>query len=62
MRRIRNHAAAVSCVRFNEDSTVAVTGSRDNTVKCFDIRSRSLEPIQTMKQAKDCITGNVRQK
>lgn len=57
VRRIRSHAAAVSCVRFNEDSTVAVTGSRDNTVKCFDIRSRSLEPIQTMKQAKDCITG-----
>lgn len=56
-RRVRNHAAAVSVVRFNEDSTLAITGSRDNTVKCFDIRSRSIEPIQTMKQAKDCITG-----
>ena len=57
VRRLRTHAGAVSCVKFNEDSSVAISGSRDNTVQCFDIRSRALEPIQTMKEAKDCITG-----
>lgn len=57
VRRLRTHAGSVSCVRFNEDSSVAISGSRDNSVQCFDIRSRALEPIQTMKEAKDCITG-----
>lgn len=57
VRRLRTHAGAVTCVKFNEDSSVAVSGSRDNSVQCFDIRSRSLEPIQTLKNAKDCITG-----
>lgn len=57
VRRLRTHAGSVSCVKFNEDSSVAISGSRDNTVQCFDIRTRALEPIQTMKEAKDCITG-----
>jgi mitogen-activated protein kinase organizer 1 len=57
VRRLRTHAAGVTCVRFNEESNVAISGSRDNTVQCFDIRSRALEPIQTLKHAKDCITG-----
>lgn len=57
VRRIRNHAGGVTCVKFNEDSSVAISGSRDNSVQFYDIRSRSLEPIQTLKEAKDCITG-----
>lgn len=57
VRRLRTHAGGVNCVKFNEDSSVAFSGSRDNTVQCFDIRSRALEPIQTLKEAKDCITG-----
>lgn len=57
VRRLRTHAGAVSCVKFNVDSSVAISGSRDNTVQCFDIRSRAFEPIQTLKEAKDCITG-----
>jgi mitogen-activated protein kinase organizer 1 len=57
IRRIKNHAAGITCVKFSEDSKVAVSGSRDNTVQCFDIRSRSLQPFQTLKEAKDCITG-----
>lgn len=57
VRRLRTSAGAVTCVKFNEDSSLAISGSRDNTVQCFDIRTRSLEPIQVMKEAKDCITG-----
>lgn len=32
------------------------TGAKDNLVMCWDIRTRKLEPIQTMNEAKDCIT------
>lgn len=57
LRRLRGHAATVTCVKFNEESTVAVSGSQDNSVCCWDVRSRSQVPIQTLKEAKDCITS-----
>lgn len=57
MRRFRGHAASVTCVKFNEESTIAVSGSLDNTVMCWDIKSRSQDPIQVLKEAKDCITS-----
>ena len=31
------HAGPVNCVCFNEDSTVAVSGSTDATVKCWEV-------------------------
>lgn len=46
LRRLRGHASNVTCVRFNEESSVAVSGSLDNCVMCWDARSRSNEPIQ----------------
>ncbi|KAJ3653231.1 hypothetical protein Zmor_012493 [Zophobas morio] len=57
LRRLRGHAASVTCVKFNEESSVAVTGSLDNTVMCWDVKSRNTSPIQTLKEAKDCITS-----
>lgn len=59
VRRLRLHAGGVSCVKFNEDSSIAVSGSKDHTLMCWDIRTRRLEPIQVMKDAKDCITAIV---
>lgn len=56
VRRIRNHLGGVTAVKFNLESNVAISGSRDNSVQMFDIRSRSVEPVQTLKEAKDCIT------
>ena len=35
-----SHAGAVNCVRFNEDSSVAISGSLDASVKCWDLRSK----------------------
>lgn len=46
LRRLRGHASTVTCVKFNEESTVAVSGSLDNTVMCWDVKSRKNEPIQ----------------
>lgn len=57
LRRLRGHAATVTCIKFNEESTVAVSGSLDNTVMCWDVRSRSQTPIQTLKEARDCISS-----
>nr|CAI5846251.1 unnamed protein product [Callosobruchus analis] len=57
LRRFRGHAASVTCLKYNEESTVIVSGSRDNTVMCWDVKSRSQLPIQTLKEAKDCITS-----
>ncbi|XP_058450860.1 WD repeat domain-containing protein 83 [Malaya genurostris] len=59
IRRLRGHAGAIKCVKFNEDSSIAVSGSTDNTVMCWDVRTRNTEPIQTMREAKDCITSLV---
>lgn len=47
-RRLRQHAATVNCVKYNEDSSVVVSGSNDNTVCCWDIRSRNNSPIQVL--------------
>lgn len=47
-RRLRQHAATVNCVEYNEDSSVVVSGSNDNTVCCWDTRSRNNSPIQVI--------------
>lgn len=57
MRRLRSHAGGVRCVCFNEDSSIAISGGRDNAVMCWDIRTRRLDPVQVMKEARDCITA-----
>lgn len=59
VRRLRCHAGGVTCVRFNEDSGLAVSGGKDNLVMCWDIRSRKLDPIQVLSDAKDCISALV---
>uniref|UniRef100_A0A1B6ESA3 WD repeat domain-containing protein 83 n=1 Tax=Cuerna arida TaxID=1464854 RepID=A0A1B6ESA3_9HEMI len=57
VRRLRGHASHVLCVRYNEESTFALSGSRDNTVMGWDIRSRSQDPVQVLRDAKDSITS-----
>ncbi|XP_054744537.1 WD repeat domain-containing protein 83 isoform X2 [Anastrepha obliqua] len=56
VRRLRGHAGGIRCVCFNEDSSIAISGGRDNAVFCWDIRTRRSEPVQVMKDARDCIT------
>lgn len=57
IRRFRGHAGRVSCVKFNEDSSLAVSGAQDNTVMFWDIKGKSYDPIQVAKDAKDGITS-----
>ena len=43
----------VNCVKFNQpDSTVIISDSYDATIRCWDCRSRSAEPIQIIDDAK----------
>ncbi|KAK6630580.1 hypothetical protein RUM43_014565 [Polyplax serrata] len=57
VKRFRGHAGKVTCVKFNEESTVAVSGSQDNTVIFWDIKGRKNDPVQVLKDSKDCITS-----
>ena len=52
----RGHAGVVNCVTLNEDSSVALSGSIDGTVKCWDMKSKSQEPIQVLEEMKDSVT------
>lgn len=42
---------------FAAESTVVVSGSYDKTVMCWDLRSNSHEPIQTLDEATDSVTS-----
>jgi len=58
LRRLRAHAATVTTTVFNEESTLAISGSQDNTVKIWDLRSKSnTNPIQTLEEPTDGITS-----
>ena len=57
LRKYRGHAGTVNCVCFNEDSSIALSGSIDGTVKCWDVKTKRQEPIQTLEEAKDSVTS-----
>ena len=50
----RGHAGTVNCVRYNEDSSIAMSGSIDCTVKCWDVKTKRQEPVQTFEETKVC--------
>ncbi|XP_013396649.1 WD repeat domain-containing protein 83 [Lingula anatina] len=57
VRKYRGHPGSVNCVRFNEESTVIMSGSIDGTVRIWDCKSRKMEPIQILDEAKDSVTS-----
>lgn len=60
VRRIQAHSQRTNAVMFNQYDTVAFTASYDGTVKCWDLRSASRDPIQTMDDFKDSVTSLAR--
>ena len=46
----------VNCVRFNNDSSVVVSASDDNTVKLWDTRVKNNSSAQTLSDASDSVT------
>lgn len=58
MRKYRGHLSKVNTVRFNQpDSSLIFSSSYDCTIRCWDSRSRSMEPIQVLDDAKDSISS-----
>ncbi|CAL1300051.1 unnamed protein product [Larinioides sclopetarius] len=57
VRKYRGHASYINAVKFNEESTVILSASVDNTVCAWDCRSKSREPIQILRDAKDSVTS-----
>lgn len=59
-RRLEGHAARVNAVAFCAlDQKVVATGSYDNTVRLWDLRSQSRAAIQTLGDFKDSVTSLV---
>lgn len=46
LRRLRGHVGKITSIVFNEESTMALSGSYDNSVMCWDIKSRQYAPVQ----------------
>ncbi|KFM67883.1 WD repeat domain-containing protein 83, partial [Stegodyphus mimosarum] len=57
LRKFRGHAGCINSVYFNEESTVILSAAGDNTICAWDCRSKSREPIQIMRDAKDAVTS-----
>ena len=51
------HGLIFVICRFNEDSSIAISGGLDGKVKCWDLKSKRLEPIQTLEECKDSVTS-----
>ena len=56
-RRWRCHNGAITCVQFNEESSLAMSGSQDNSVKIFDMRSKGQREIQSLEEPTDTVTS-----
>jgi mitogen-activated protein kinase organizer 1 len=56
-RRLQGHAGQINAVAISDHSETYLTASYDATVRIWDGRSRSHEPIQILKQAKDSVTN-----
>ncbi|XP_071949972.1 WD repeat domain-containing protein 83-like [Antedon mediterranea] len=57
LRKFRGHLAIVNSVAFNEEASVILTGSVDSSTRIWDCRSKSFDPVQVLKDAKDSVTS-----
>ena len=57
VRRINAHSAPTNAVALNNQSTVLLTASYDKTVRLWDLRSQSRDPLQVLSDFKDSVTS-----
>jgi mitogen-activated protein kinase organizer 1 len=56
-RRLHGHVGRINAVSVSDSAQVYVSASYDASVRLWDGRSRSYEPIQTLKDAKDSVSS-----
>ena len=56
LRRFHGHTGRVNTIAFNTNESVLVSGSYDCSVRLWDLKSQSRDPIQTLTHAKDSIS------
>ncbi len=56
IRKIRAHDGRINSITCSPDASIIISGSYDATVKVWDGRTRSQDPIQIFKDAKDSIS------
>ena len=59
IRKFRGHDGAVNAVRYSSNCDILVSAGYDQAVKVWDRRSRSIDPVQTMKHFRDSVTSVV---
>ncbi|KAG1657471.1 hypothetical protein FOA52_001386 [Chlamydomonas sp. UWO 241] len=57
IRKFRGHDALVNAVCYGAGDDVLVTAGYDQCVKVWDCKSRSVDPVQTMKAFQDSVTS-----
>lgn len=55
-RRLQGHFGRINAVSVSQSAETYLTASYDATVRIWDGRSKSFEPIQILKEAKDSVT------
>lgn len=56
-RRLQAHEQRVNAVSYNDDCSILLSASYDKTVRCWDMRSRSVHPVQTLVGAADSVSA-----
>lgn len=57
IRRFQGHSHRINTVKMNEDCTVLITGSYDQTIRLWDMRSNDRDPIQILDDFQDSVTS-----
>jgi len=57
VKKYRGHFSRINCVCFNEEASVVFSGSLDGTVRVWDLRSKNLDPLQVLNEARDSVTS-----
>jgi len=57
IRRIQSHTSKINTVDLNDDGTVLMSGSYDQSVCLWDLRASNRDPLQTLRDCKDSVTS-----
>jgi mitogen-activated protein kinase organizer 1 len=56
LRRFNGHLDRINSINFNNDESILLSGSHDCSVRLWDLKSHSREPIQTLIDSSDSIS------